>query len=316
METSAPAKIILLGEHAVVYGCPAIAVPVSSLRVTASVVYNQPSGLGLRIVAGGQNQTAPVEIIWTETRDDAIARAVRLFLDALDAAAPDVTISLDSQIPVASGLGSGAAITAALGRGLAAAVNKELPDSVLNDVVYEVEKMYHGTPSGIDNTVIVYERPVYFVRGKPIETLIIGAPLEFLVADTGQSALTRVAVADVRRLYDAAPEHTQGLFDAIAALVKRARQSIEEGDAHALGLLMNENHRLLQQLTVSSPQLDRLVQVALDAGALGAKLSGGGRGGNMVALVAAESSRKVGQALDYAGAARVFQTVVGQEKER
>lgn len=315
MEVSAPAKIILLGEHAVVYGCPAIAVPVSSLRVKASVVSNQPPGQGLRIVASGRNQTAPIDIIWVESRDDAIARAVRLFLDVLEASAPDVTISLDSQIPVASGLGSGAAVTAALGRALAAALNKTLPNSVLNDVVYEVEKMYHGTPSGIDNTVIVYERPVYFVRGAPIEKLIIGAPLVFLVADTGQSALTRVAVADVRRLYDAAPEHTQSLFDAIAALVVRARRSIEEGDAKTLGLLMNENHQLLQQLTVSSPQLDRLVQAALDAGALGAKLSGGGRGGNLVALVPAESARKIGKALDHAGAVRVFLTEIGQDEK-
>lgn len=307
VEASAPAKVILLGEHAVVYGCPAIAVPVSSLRVTARSAPNDPPRQGLRLVA------AEMERVYLpgNPAGDAIAYAVQLFLDALAAPPPDVTIALQSEIPIASGLGSGAAVTAALGRALAAAVNRPLPDEMLNALVYEVEKVYHGTPSGIDNTVIVYERPVYFVRGEPLQALSIGAPFTLLIADTGQRALTRTAVDDVRRLYSAAPATIQGHFDAVAALVRQARACIERGDAPALGALMNENHRRLQQLTVSSPQLDRLAQAAVSAGALGAKLSGGGRGGNLIALVTPATAEQVERALADAGAAAVYRTLVG-----
>lgn len=307
METSAPAKIILLGEHAVVYGCPAIAVPVSSLRVTARSAPNDPPCQGLRLVTAGMELAFSPD----SPADDAVAFALRLFLEALGAPPPDVTITLQSDIPIAGGLGSGAAVTAALGRALAAVVNRPLLNDRLNELVYEVEKVYHGTPSGIDNTVIVYEQPVYFVRGAPIQALPIGAPFTLLIADTGQRALTRTAVADVRQLYDAAPASVQGHFDAIAALVRQARQCIERGDIATLGALMSANHKRLRQLTVSSPQLERLVQAAADAGALGAKLSGGGRGGNMIALVTPDTAGQVEQALLAAGAAAVYRTVVG-----
>jgi mevalonate kinase len=282
---------------------------VSSLRVTADIVPNQPASQGLRLVAADMERV----FLADNPADDALAFAVRLFLDALAVPPPDVTIRLVSQIPIASGLGSGAAVTAALGRALAAAVCRPLPDSALNDLVYEVEKVYHGTPSGIDNTVIVYERPVYFVRGEPIAALSIGRPFHLLIADTGQRALTRTAVEDVRRLYDAAPGAVQQHFDAIATLVNEARRCIEQGDTATLGALMCANHTHLQQLTVSSPQLDGLVQAALTAGALGAKLSGGGRGGNMIALVSPTMSDAVEQALRDAGAAAVYRTVVGQQ---
>ncbi|MBZ0277676.1 MAG: mevalonate kinase, partial [Anaerolineae bacterium] len=198
-------------------------------------------------------------------------------------------------------------------RALSVALNCALDAAVLNDLVYEVEKLHHGTPSGIDNTVIVYEQPVYFVRGLPIERLSIGAPLHLLIADTGQSALTRVAVGDVRALYESNTVRIQTIVDAIGELVKHARRAIEKGDLMSLGALMNENHIYLQQLTVSSTELDKLVFAAQDAGAIGAKLSGGGRGGNMIALVTPETIETVQAALLTAGAVRVFATTLGQE---
>jgi mevalonate kinase len=306
MKYSAPAKIILFGEHAVVYGQPAIAVPVSSLRATATF----EAGDGLRIVAANLGQVLPIDID-AEIVDDALTLTAKLVLRTLGLPAPNITITLDSQIPMASGLGSGAAVSAALARALSAAVNQPFSDDALNAVVYEVEKMYHGTPSGIDNTVIVYEQPVYFVRQQPIERLVIGAPFTLLVADTGKTALTRVAVGDVRKLYEADNNKIQPVLDSIGTLVKEARRALENGDIPALGPLMRQNHACLQQLTVSSPELDILVDEAMNAGALGAKLSGGGRGGNMIALVTPEIQEAVENALKNAGAVRVFSTTVG-----
>ncbi len=303
-EYSAPAKAILLGEHAVVYGQPAIAVPVSGLRAYASF---QPNGSGLRIASG--DLVIPVDID-TESVDHALALTARLVLKTLNAPPPSVTISIRSDIPIASGLGSGAAVSTALARALCAAVGQTLDDKALNAVIYEVEKIHHGTPSGIDNTVIVYERPVYFQRGKPIATLSIGKPFALLIADTGKSASTKEAVAGVRELYERDTAGTQPLLNEIGLLVQRARAVIERGDLVALGHLMAANHAQLQRFTVSSPELDTLVKAAQDAGALGAKLSGGGRGGNMIALVTPETVAAVEAALCAAGAVRVFPTEV------
>lgn len=308
-EVSAPAKVILCGEHAVVYGQPAIAVPVSGLRVTARVEANAPGERGLRLIAGDLNRLLPLDIE-TGTVSDALELTVRLVLARLRLPPPDVTITIRSRIPIASGLGSGAAVSAALARAVSGALGQALETGALNDIVYEVEKLHHGTPSGIDNTVIVYEQPVYFVRQRPIETFTIACPFSLLIGDTGLSASTRHAVSDVRALYETETARIQPVLEKIGLLAVQARQAIETGDIEQLGRLMTRNHGYLRVLTVSSPELDALVQAALDSGALGAKLSGGGRGGNMIALVTPQTQAAVRSALLAAGAARVFETVV------
>jgi mevalonate kinase len=309
IEASAPAKIILFGEHAVVYGQPAIAVPVSSLRVTASVKVNQ-ADTGLRIHLTDNKKTSPVEISAAGV-DDVLVHVARLVLGKLAAPPPNVTILISSQIPIASGLGSGAAVSTALARALSTAVGKPLPVQILNELVYEAEKFYHGNPSGIDNTTIVYEQPVYFIRGRPMETITIRSPFTLIIGDTGKSALTKLSVGDVRQLYESDRPGTQAILDAIGSLVVAARRAIENGDIVTLGSLMTQNHAYLRQLKVSSPELESLVESAVEAGALGAKLSGGGRGGNMIALVKTPKHvEAVQNALMKAGAAHVFQTRV------
>ncbi len=308
IQASAPAKIILFGEHAVVYNQPAIAVPVSSLRATATVEFDTTNA-GLHVHLLDINQTLPIDLA-SELVDDALAVTARMTLKHLACPPPSATITVTSQIPMASGLGSGAAVSTALARALSMAIGKPITLTDLNQIVYEIEKLYHGTPSGIDNSVIVYEEPVYFVRDQNIEHIAIGKPFRFLIADTGQAALTRLSVGDVRKLYDNDPAHIQTILDEIGSIVIQARAAIEKGDAESLGVLMGRNHVCLQQLTVSSPELDILVAAALTAGALGAKLSGGGRGGNMIALVSDENTDAVREALTQAGAVKVFETII------
>lgn len=307
----APGKIILFGEHAVVHGQPAIAVPLSAVGVTVTAEPGAP-GSGLAVRAPDLDQTLSYKATpEASPYYNALIYPLQVALSAWHLPEPDLLLTVRSTIPIASGLGSGAALATALIGALGDALERPPSNVALNPLVYEVEKRHHGTPSGIDNTVIVYEQPVYFVRGAPIETLPIGKPFCLLIGDTGRSALTRVAVGDVRKLYDSERERIQGVLDAIGSLVVDARQAIEIGDSIALGTLMVENHRLLEQLTVSSPELDRLVEIALSAGALGAKLSGGGRGGNMIALVQPDSATVISQALRQAGAQRVISTTVG-----
>ena len=300
--SSASAKIILFGEHAVVYNQPAIAIPVSSLRAYAEV---EAENTPFQIIARDLDD----EIITFEG-DNPLAQIVRSTLYVLNQDIPDIRLSVRSNIPIASGLGSGAAISTAIVRELADYFAITLSAETINDLVYEVEKIHHGTPSGIDNTVIVYEQAMYFWRKNLIEPIHSGADFRILIADTGKKSLTKHAVADVHKLYESSPKTTYSTIDFIGHITEKAKSAINDGDERVLGFLMRENHMLLQQLTVSSPELDNLVETAIKNGALGAKLSGGGRGGNMIALVNEETAEKVAEALKSAGAVRVIETVL------
>ncbi|GAB5490149.1 MAG: mevalonate kinase [Phototrophicaceae bacterium] len=300
--SSASAKIILFGEHAVVYNKPAIAIPVNSLRAYAEV---EAENTAFQIVARDLDN----EIITFEG-DNPLSQIVRATLEVLNQDIPNIRLSVRSNIPIASGLGSGAAISTAIVRELADYFAITLSQETINDLVYEVEKIHHGTPSGIDNTVIVYEQAMYFWRKNLIEPIRSGADFRILIADTGKKSLTKHAVGDVRKLYESFPKATYSTIDFIGRITEEAKSAMEGGDERVLGFLMRENHMLLQQLTVSSPELDNLVETAIKNGALGAKLSGGGRGGNMIALVNDETAEKVAEALKSAGAVRVIETVL------
>ncbi len=301
----APGKVILFGEHAVVYGRPAIAAPLTQLLAEVSI---SP-------VAGD----APKEIlidapdIGTHSRlqdlpnSHPLAITTILVLKHLGVDQyPAFKISIRSAIPVASGLGSGAAVSVALIRGIAAAFERPLTDEKVSSLAFEVEKIYHGNPSGIDNTVVTYEKPVYFIRGRSPEVLSPKVGLNLIIGDTGVSSPTAQAVAGVRARWEAEPGSYERRFDRIGDITRLARLAIERGETEHLGPLLDENHTLLQEMEVSSPELDRLVEAARRAGAWGAKLSGGGAGGNMIALVPIERQAQIAQALREAGAMRIF----------
>ncbi len=309
---SAPGKIILFGEHAVVYGRPALAVPV--FQVCARVTVEEGEQRGIWIEAPQIGLSTMLEAL---ENAHPLAMAVESVFRVLGLSSSEqkLRIRVDSTIPVASGLGSGAAVSVALIRALSAHVGRLLPDDQVNALAYEIEKIHHGTPSGIDNTVITYGRAVYFVRGQAPQPFSIRGHFTLIIGNTGIPAPTRQAVADVRRLLEAEPQRYHALFDAIGEIVLQARQALEEGNGTRLGELMNANHALLQELTVSSAELDALVETARRAGAWGAKLSGGGRGGNMIALAAPQRAQEVAQALRLAGASSVILSRLGGNDE-
>jgi len=322
-EASAPGKIILCGEHAVVYRRPAIALPLADLRARV-VVEPGDAGSGITIDA------PDLERRWTlaSAPDHPLSALIVSVLDHLsrdaqsDVPAPALQIRITSTIPIAEGMGSGAAVATALVRALAAHLGHELPAEVVSTLVYTSERRFHGTPSGIDNTVIAFERPIWFVRrpatdNPAIENLIepvtIAAPFRLLIGDTGVRSLTHLPVGEVRQRWQAETAHYESLFDAIAASVIRARAALAQGDIRALGALLNENQALLEQMGVSSDDLDRLVAAARAAAALGAKLSGAGWGGVMIALVMPADGERVAAALAEAGAARMLETAVERQ---
>jgi len=304
----APGKVILFGEHAVVYGRPAIAVPVTQVGAWVTVergvggILIEAKDLGLSHTMG----QAPV--------DEALEPIVSLVEWTLDYLGvrfpPPLIITITSSIPMARGLGSGAAVSTALVRGLGEHFGRELGPEEVSALVYETEKFHHGTPSGIDNTVISYGQPIYFVRGEPPQIFKVGEPFLLAIGDSGVESPTKVVVEEVRRRWEREPSRYEHLFDQIGRIAERAKEEMEGGNLERLGALMDENQALLRDLGVSSPQLDGLVKVAREARALGAKLSGAGQGGSVIALIGEKTREAVMAALERGGAQRVIVTEV------
>ena len=305
---SASGKAILFGEHAVVYGQPAIAVPLSQLRATVQVESLDPGTTGVLIDAPDISQS-----VWLHEADgdNPLSSAVRFTLDELGVKAPfDVHLTIHSQLPIASGLGSSAAVSVAVIRALSRHLGKSLEVETISKIAYAVECLHHGTPSGIDNTVVAYEKPVYFIREHKPELIPISTPLNLIIGDTGVSMKTTIPVNLLRERWEKDPGTYGGWFEEIGEIVKKARTMLEAGSIGSLGALMDRNQALLEDMGLSSLELQRLIRAAREAGALGAKLSGAGMGGIMLALVELDTTQVVETALIKAGAKQVFITEV------
>jgi mevalonate kinase len=281
---SAHAKAILLGEHAVVYGAPAIAVPVPTLPVHAEA---RRVARGGRLASGlydGPMVDAPAAV-------DSTVAAVRAALGVVGAdVGPDgLDVRVASAIPAGRGLGSSAAVAAAVADAVAAAFGVTLDAARRHDAVMESERVAHGTPSGLDARTVVATSPVWFHDGVA-EELPVGATGALVLADTGAAVATRDAVAGVRALRDRRPATVDAAIARLAALTSGARVDLGAGDLEAVGAAMDEAHRVLATLGVSNPLLDHVAEQARHAGALGAKLTGGGRGGCVIALVDADGA--------------------------
>jgi mevalonate kinase len=308
---TAPGKVILAGEHAVVYGRPAIAAPVWQVVATATIAPAAP-GAGCIIVASDLNQVLQLA---DASQDEPLAVVARLAFAQLGISRPpDWRIDLRSDIPIASGLGSGAALSTALVRAIFAQLGQPVMPAVVSELVYESERFYHGTPSGIDNTVVAYGQPIWFVKGQPPEPFTPAAPILLAIADTGIRSPTVLAVSAVRDAWLHDRQRYEAIFDAIGVIVHTARHALEQGDAPALGTLFNENQALLQSIGVSCDAIETLLAAARAAGSLGAKLSGAGGGGNIIALVECATATAVQAALLAAGARRVIVTPIGASK--
>jgi mevalonate kinase len=310
---TAPAKTILFGEHAVVFQRPAIAVPISNLRTRVNILAN-PLGKpdDLLINASGINfKKHFYEITVDHPFRVAINVVTNYFhLDHF----PACEIMISSTVPIASGLGSSASTAVALIRALVNFLGQRLDDQIVSDLAFQVEKIHHGNPSGIDNTVIAFEKPIYFVKQNPIETIKVQSSLNLVIGDTGIHSLTKEVVSAVREKWAINKEKYEIIFDGIGEISKSAKTAMESGNIDKIGWLMNENHLLLKQIDVSCLELDKLIDAALKAGALGAKLCGSGRGGNMIALVNERENLQVQDALKTAGAIQTFFTQIRSSK--
>jgi len=232
-----------------------------------------------------------------EKKDEMLA-ATKLVLKhfGVDAENRSVVVEFDGPLCAVSGVGASAASCVALARALGEALGLKLTEAQVNEAAFEGEKGYHGTPSGIDNTAATYGGLLVFQRqaqGPPrFETRSLPSPCRIVFASTGITSSTTQVVGDVAKKRQADPAWYAALEARYNALFAKAQEAIGKGDWAAVGKLADENHALLQQLSVSCKELDDLVADARRAGALGAKLAGTGRGGLMFAVCKDEASQQ------------------------
>jgi hydroxymethylglutaryl-CoA reductase len=264
VRSAAPGKVILLGEHAVVYGRTALAASIDRF-VEVSIAPGASSH------PVGTRRAVPLP---------AFKRAAEL--TGLDPAG--IAASAAADLPVGVGLGSSAALSVALVRALAKFAGQSLSDAAVCARAFEIEKIFHGFPSGVDNSVVTYGGLIVFRRGDTVRPLAAARPIPLVIAIGRAPRETQQAVRGLREQWEASPALYEPLFDEIDHLGGRAERAIAVGDLSTLGVLMNANHRLLQRLGVSTGELDEMVALAREAGALGAKLTGGGGGGAVICL--------------------------------
>ena len=308
----APAKILLMGEHSVVYGHPAIAIPVRSVHARAEVEFTRNGGIeflapdfGEEVSAGGQASQRLAPLI----------RLAKSVLELFAEGEQGLRIRVSSTIPVGRGMGSGAAAAVAIVRGICALLDRHLDCDQVSELTTISEKEYHGTPSGVDGAVVSRDEAIYFVPGKLMQVIDVGPhAYHFVIADTGVESPTGKVVEAVRRAREQDRARYDSFFWELGSMTSVAREVIRSGSPEELGMCMNHAHKGLQALGVSCTELDQLVQAAIENGALGAKLSGAGRGGAMIALLKHPGdAESLDVKLRLAGAENLFRTALGSQ---
>jgi mevalonate kinase len=304
-------KVILFGEHFVVHGVPGI---VSAIDSATDAEVTQT---GKELVIRDERKAAKGYA--EEKRLQQIESIERMLKKmGLDPKLP-LNIWVGGTLPGFSGLGASAASSVAIARAIAEELSLKLTNEQINQIAYEAEKAYAGNPSGIDNTAATYGGLMWFkknIAGGPasVERLRIRAPVEIIIGSTGKVANTKAMVAGVAERKKKNSEKYDSIFKQAENLAYAGRKALESYDLEKVGELMNENHRLLQEIEVSSRELDLLVDIARKNGAFGAKLTGGGGGGCMTALTPTrELQEKVAAAIEKEGY-EVLRTKIGVEK--
>ena len=258
----AHSKIILIGEHAVVYGYPAISLPLLEVEVTCRVV--------------------PATTPWRLFEEDTLSMAVYASLEYLNIKDAYIRCQIDSAIPEKRGMGSSAAISIAAIRAVFDYYQAELPDDVLEILVNRAEMIAHMNPSGLDAKTCLSDQPIRFIKNVGFEELAMDLSAYLIIADTGVYGHTREAI----QVVESKGKEALPFLYALGELTQQAEEAIKARDAVILGEILTKAHGNLKEIGVSSLEADALVETALQHGALGAKMSGGGLGGCIIALVA------------------------------
>lgn len=297
--SDAHSKLILVGEHAVVYGKPAIAIPFP-LKVRSMI--KESSG---PITFESAIYTGPIDSIPVKMKG--ISACIKETLHYLNRPFKGLLIRIDSSIPLGRGLGSSAAIAIAIVRSLFSFYGQKPSQNELFSIVQIAETYAHGKPSGIDMAAVLSECPIWFQKGKEAAPLKAGRPLCIVVSDTGRIGDTHTAVENVRKRYLLEQSKVQKSLEEIEKIADAAKNALLDGNMNLLGKLLDGNQQELIALGVSDDGLNRLIETARNTGALGAKLTGGGLGGCMLALASSlEQARVIAKELMKYGASKCW----------
>ncbi|MGX7013509.1 mevalonate kinase [Vagococcus silagei] len=271
-------KIILLGEHSVVYHQPSIAIPFPAVTIKTSVTAQQDKTTIDCDFYHGIVDEMP-ELL------ESLKETIRVCTKRLNQKETPLAITIESRIPAERGMGSSAAVAVATTRAIYDYFNATLTQDELLEIVDIAEKIAHGNPSGLDALMTSSSIPFYYIKGRPFQPITPHLNAYLIVADTGVTGQTKEAVASVaEKLNGVDGPKYQAIINRLGELADLGRFALENNQCTALGSYMTEVHQLLTDLGVSNNALNTLVQAALDTDALGAKLTGGGRGGCMIAL--------------------------------
>lgn len=300
----AHSKVILIGEHAVVYGQPAIAVPFPMIGVESVVEYVKGEIYLDSSLYQGPISEAPKALT-------GIVGTIKQTLKQLRMPYRDLLIRITSSIPPGKGLGSSASVAISIVKALFNYSSEPYTEEQLLKLANISETYAHGAPSGIDSLTITSHLPVFYQKGQQIESIEPEGEFYFVVADSGQMADTKTAVDTVKQLLKLAPQKVHGQIERLGDLTCQAKVALENSSKQALGYLINEAQKELEAIGVSDTSLNRLIEYALQEGALGAKLTGGGNGGCIIALAQNEiHAKQLSEKLKKIGAAAVWPFVL------
>jgi len=303
---SAPAKVILFGEHFVVYGEPAVVLAIDK-RAYASAqlrkderIYINSSDLGVSGAFKGERFQVEGGDSKARSKLEPIKNAVQQVLERAERKA-GVNVRINSNIPVSAGLGSSAAVATSTIVAVSTLLDIELPRNQIFLMAYESERLIHGTPSGIDPAISTYGGTLQFQKGKDFIPLNVQTNMPLVIGNTKVERSTGELVATVRHLREHYPLIIDPIIKTGGKIALDAVEALKKDDLPTIGELMNINHALLCAVGVSHESLERLVYAARKGGALGAKLTGGGGGGCMIALAEAGKLRRAVKAIERAG---------------
>lgn len=277
-------KVILFGEHFVVYGKASIASGISSHTTAELKPGTEP---GFKIIDNRHTAEGYKEKYAEAQRESVIRMNTAVWNQ--DFQNTPVQVTLAGDLYCASGVGASAANCVAMARAVSQHFNLNLTDERINQCGLEGDKAYAGTPSGIDNTCSTYGGLIFFRKNleggqNQMDKLALGKPLHILLVSTGVTTKTKIAVDSVRERRGENPKEYDAIFDEAEEIALQAKDALANGDLERVGQLMNYNHELLQKIGVSCKELDYLVDFTRQNGAIGSKMTGGGMGGYMVAL--------------------------------
>lgn len=308
-EGTAYGKLILIGEHAVVYGYPAIAMPFKWLQVQVHITPASGPIILDSALYNGKMDEAPQML-------DGLVKSVKEALSWIGARETGFAITICSDVPTGRGLGSSAAVTTATMRALMAYFDCEMSAHRLLALLHTSELVAHGTPSGLDAATVMADGPIWYKNGERITPFSLGGCFHMVVADTGHQSDTASAVQGVRQYVTSEPAKGKTSLLHINEGVRDVGQALKEGAQQKIGRAFHAVQRELEVLGVSNSPLQQLITAANQAGALGAKLTGGGRGGCMLALAQDEAhANELQAALSDAGAHHVWHFSIGGEEQ-